>query len=107
MTKVSTYKHFKVGDTVTEIDGNLWAGKRFIISSFHGGSYNMFIHAFLAKKPRTIRNACNFDVRETRLLDAEKRPLQKLKKAVLIRLMQKGNVEAKREFIIRNNSVEK
>lgn len=107
MTKLSTYKNFKVGDTITEVEGNLWAGKEFIISSFHGSSYSMFIHAYMKGKSRTIKNACNFDIREARLINAVRRPLSNLKKVTLIKLMQKGNVEARREFLIRNNKVNK
>ena len=49
---------------------------------------------------------CNFDVRELRLIGAVKRPLKKVEKKTLIRMMAKGVVEAKRELKIRVNNKE-
>lgn len=47
---------------------------------------------------------CNFDVRETKLITSPHRPFRKLPKKNLLKLMSKGNVEAKREFMMRLNS---
>ena len=49
---------------------------------------------------------CNFDVRELRLIGAAKRPLKKVEKKTLIRMMSKGVIEAKRELKIRVNNKE-
>ena len=57
-------------------------------------------------KPDTNKYKCNFDVRELRLVGAAKRPLKKVEKKTLIRMMSKGVIEAKRELKIRVNNKE-
>jgi len=98
------WKYFKVGDIIRDGDDSIWGNKLFEIHSFHGNAYLPLVSTYFAGKAKRIRNRCNFDIRTTKLIRAPHRPFKKIKKSVLIMLMNKGNIEAKREFMMRLNT---
>ena len=98
------FKYFKVGDTVLDFPHSCWGNTKFTIRSFHGNAYLPLASVHQIGKPDTNRYMCNFSVREMRLVGAVKRPFRKTDKGVLIKMMNKGVVEAKREFMIRLNT---
>lgn len=99
MKKERIWKYFKVGDLVRNEE--VWGNRLFIIDSFHGNWYLPLISVHPFGKENTVGNMCIFPVSETKLISSTKRPLRKLNKMTIIKLMKKGNVEAKREFLIR------
>lgn len=101
-TDPKIWKYFKYGDIVR--CEYTWGKKLFEVHSFHGNWYCPLMSVYMCGKPRTNGNMCNFLVSETKLITAPHRPFRKMTKRVLIKLMSKGNVEAKREFIMRTNS---
>jgi len=98
------WRYFKNGDIVRDSEDSIWGKKLFEIYYFHGNSYLPLVSAHFVGKPKTNGNMCNFDLRELKLITAKNRPFKKLKKTALLKLMKKGNVEAKREMIMRINS---
>lgn len=103
-TDSKIFKYFKVGDTIIDYPGSCWGSVRFTIRSFFGNDYLPLVHVHQVGKEDTNRYMCNFDVRLIRLVGAPKRPFRKIKKRTLINMMNKGIVEAKREFMIRLNT---
>jgi len=87
---------FKVGDTV--MSREYFGAKKFRVEKLHGNSYCPIMFCRSLKKDEIYNLFPNCSV----LVNAEKRPLQRIKTNVLVKLIRKGNVEAKREFIIRN-----
>ena len=101
-TDPKVWKYFKHGDIVK--DEYVWGDKLFEVHSFHGNWYCPLMSVYMCGKPKTNGNMCNFDVRLTKLITAPHRPLRKIPKKTLVKLMSRGNLEAKREFIMRINS---
>lgn len=101
-TDPKVWKYFKHGDIVK--DEYVWGNKLFEVHSFHGNWYCPLMSVYMCEKPKTNGNMCNFDVRETKLITAPHRPFRKIPKKTLVKLMSRGNLEAKREFIMRINS---
>lgn len=101
-TDPKVWKYFKHGDIVK--NKYTWKNKLFVVHNFRGNKYCPLMSVYEYGKPKSIRNMCNFDVRETKLITASHRPFQKIPKKALVKLMSKGHVEAKREFIMRINS---
>jgi len=96
----SIFKYFKIGDYV--INKEVWGSKKkFVIDKMYGNAYCPILDAHPAYESKTNGNTCLFGVSMTKLVGAHKRPLAKLKKEVVMKMMRKGNVEAKREFLIR------
>lgn len=93
------HKYFRIGDIVRNEE--IWGKQLFVIHGFGGNYYlpEIYVHPF--GKDKTVGNSCNWDVADTKLISCSKRPFRKLDKKVLIKLLKKGNEEAKREFIIR------
>ena len=106
MKEESIYKYFQVGDIVKDCPESCWGETKFIIRSFYGNWYLPIAYVHQLGKPDTNKYKCNFDVRELRLVGAAKRPLKKVEKKTLIRMMSKGVIEAKRELKIRVNNKE-
>jgi len=100
----NVWKYFKKGDIIRDEDDSIWGNKLFEIYFFHGNDYLPLVSAYFVGKSKTNVNMCNFDIRKSKLIRALHRPLKKLKKSVLIMLIKKGNIEAKREFMIRLNT---
>lgn len=94
------HKYFRVNDIVRCED--IWGKKLFIVDKLAGNWYlpELVVHPYGLRK--STGNTCNFDVRDTKLIMTNKRPFKKLKKSVLIKLIKKGNIDAIREFILRN-----
>lgn len=104
MQKQKYHKYFRIGDIVQ--NEGIWGKKKFVIHGFGGNSYlaELYVHEYGAKKI-TIGNSCNWDVRDTKLINADKRPLRKLSTKLLTKLLKKDNEDAKREFIIRTRKI--
>ena len=99
----SIYKYFRIGDIVLDYSGSIWGNMHFRIESFHGNWYLPLAYVQQVGYPETNKYKCNFDIRDLRLIGAERRPLRKIEQKSLIRLMSRGIMEAKREFFIRKN----
>ena len=97
------YRYFRIGDIVLDFPDSTWGKTRFRIVAFLGNWYLPIAYVHQVGFPDTNRYKCNFDVRGLRLIGAEKRPLRKVEQKALIRMMSRGVVEAKREFMIRMN----
>lgn len=99
------HKYFRLGDIVINYD--IWERRLFVIRGFGGNSYCPELYVYEYGKPQTIKYFCNFDVRETKLINSPKRPFKKFKKSQLLKLLNLGNEntkeEIKREIIIRTN----
>lgn len=94
------YKYFRKGDIIR--NEKIWGGQLFIIHGFGGNAYCPELYVHFYGKPKTVSNSCNFDLRMVKLIDADKRPLKKVDKKVIIKLIKRGNEEAKRELIMRS-----
>lgn len=104
-TDPKIWKYFRHKDIVKE--ESIWGNKLFEVNGFFGNSYCPLISVYMCGKPRRNKNKCNFDVRLTKLITAPHRPFRKMSKEVLLKLMKKGNIEAKREFMMRINNKNK
>ena len=98
------HKYFHVGDIV--ICECLWDKKLFIIDGFGGNWYlpELYVHPYNLKW--SSGNSCNFDVREVKLVGAEKRPFKKLSMHQLTKIKSNNDSikeEVKREILIRIN----
>ncbi len=98
------WKYYKTGDIIRDSEDSVWGKKLFEIDSFHGNAYLPLVTAYMVGKPKTISNMCNFDLRRIKLITCDKRPLRKLQRDAILKIMKKGNVEAKREFMMRLNT---
>lgn len=96
----SPWKYFKIGDIV--INKEVWGiSKKFVVDKMYGNNYCPIIEVHPLYERKTNGNTCLFSVSLTRLIGASKRPLSKLKKEIVIKMMKRGNIDAKREFLIR------
>lgn len=96
----SIWKYFKIGDIV--INRSIWgSNKKFVIDKMYGNAYCPILDVHTANMPKTIGNTCLFNPNDTTLISAPKRPLSKLNKKMLLKMVRKGNIEAKRELLIR------
>lgn len=100
---IKAHRYFRPGDIVRNKE--VWGKKLFVIHGLGGNDYlpELYVHP-LGEKP-TVGNSCNWDARSAKLIQSTKRPLKKLKTELLIRLLKKGNIEARREFILRNRKI--
>lgn len=98
------WKYFKYGDVVRDSENSVWGNKLFVVYFFHGNDYCPLVSAYFQGKEKNNSNVCNLDVREIKLISAPKRPFKNINKKSLLKLMKKGNMEAKREFMIRLNN---
>lgn len=100
------WKYFKRGDIVRDSDDSVWGKTKFEITSFHGNWYCPLLSANICGKfyPSGNPQRCNLDVRFVKLINSPIRPFRKIPKKVLLNLLRKGNVEAKREFMMRLNT---
>lgn len=103
---MSNWKYFKIGDVVKDSSDSIWGNTKFVVKSFLGNWYCPILHCHIVGK--FYRNGkpqeCNIDARAARLINSDCRPLKKIPKNVLSKIMNKGNIEAKREFMIRLNT---
>lgn len=94
------FKYFKIGDYV--INKEVWGSrKKFVIDKMYGNAYCHILDVHPAYESKTNGNTCLFTVSMTKLVGASKRPLAKLKKNIVMKMVRNGNIEAKREFLIR------
>ena len=100
MESNTIWKYFKIGDIVKYPE--IWGDdKIFQVYKLSGNSYSPILNVYFYNKPKTTSNLCNFDARKAKLYDSPRRPFRKLSLSNLVKIMNKGNVEAKREFLIR------
>lgn len=93
---------YKIGDIVS--CPSIWGDKStFVIENFWGNDYCRMAYAQRRHQPPLARYKCNLNVSDILLLDAPRRPLRKLTDRQLEMLDGRGNIEAKRELLIRNN----
>lgn len=100
------WKYFKRGDIVIDSPDSTWGNTKFVITFFHGNWYCPLLSVNICgkfyKSGRPERR--NMYVPDVRLINATKRPFRKMKKIPLLKLMGKGNIEAKREVMMRINT---
>lgn len=97
------WKYYKKGDVVIEDDAHVWGKKLFEINFFLGNNYLPLVSVHFLGKPKRNKNMCNFNIKHIKLMNAPKRPLKLIPQPLLLKLMGKGIVEAKREVLIRIN----
>ena len=91
---------FSIGDEVKCRD--IWGDNIFIIYAFSGNEYSPMAHVYFKGEDRkNLSNRCNLDVRLLELVNFTPRPLERIKDAVLQKLVANGNFNAKRELLIR------
>lgn len=100
------WSYFKRGDIVEDSEDSVWGNTKFKITGFYGNWYCPLLSADICGKfyPSGNPQCCNLGVREARLINAPHRPFRNMKKVPLLKLMSKGNVEARREFVMRVNT---
>lgn len=96
---MSAWKYFKLGDLVA--DPEVWGNLIFRVTKFHGNNYCPLMSAESVRlyKGRILK--VNLGVEEARLVNAPKRPFQKLKDKTVLKLSA-VNKEALRELLIRS-----
>lgn len=100
--KKDIHKYFKKGDIVTNEE--IWGSRLFIVGSFGGSNYLPELYVYPKGQRWSTGNQCNWSVMDTKLIDAQRRPLQRIPRKKLVLLMRKGIEEARREFFIRINN---
>ena len=99
----SKFKYFRTGDIVLDREGSVWKNRRFTIASFFGERYSPMCLAYFTGREREWTTHSNLCVKDIILVGARHRPMSRVNQAVLVKLIKVGNIEAKREFIIRSN----
>lgn len=97
------FKYFRVGDVVLDAEGSIWKNRKFRIESFFGELYCPMCLAYFVGREKCWQTHSNLCVRDLILIGARVRPMSRVRQSILIKLIKAGNVEAKREFIIRSN----
>lgn len=93
----------KKGDIVCDFEESTWGSQKFIIDQFFGNNYCFMISTH--KIGMNNRGAIvNILAHHARLVDAPNRPFRNTDIKVLLKLIQRGIVEAKRELKMRNNT---
>lgn len=96
------YKYYHIGDIVR--NEGVWGDRLFQVSGFGGNAYLPLAYVFPKGIRKSVGGQCNFDIRDMKLMGADKRPFTKLPIRILLKLIKKGNEEARREFIMRSNN---
>ena len=93
----------KKGDIICDFEESTWGNQRFIVDQFFGNSYCRMISTYkIGMNSRGVM--VNILEYHARLVDAPIRPFRHTDIKVLLKLVQKGVVEAKRELRMRNNT---
>lgn len=100
--KTEIHKYFKKGDIVR--NEGIWGQRLFVVDGFGGNSYLPELYVYPHGQEKKISNLCNWSVVDTKLINAPKRPLQRIPRKKVVVLMKKGIEEARREFFIRINN---
>lgn len=96
------WKYLKKGDIVR--NESVWGNKLFEVNSLHGNWYCPLITVYMLGKPKKNENMCNFNANDTKLITTNNRPFKRLFKKNLLKLVSRGNIEARRELMIRVNT---
>lgn len=102
----NAWKYFKIGDVVKDAHDSIWGETKFTVVSLLGNWYCPILYSHIMGKfyPNGKPQECNLDARSARLINSDNRPFRRVPKNVLLKIMKKGNIEAKREFMIRLNT---
>ena len=93
----------KKGDIICDFEESTWGNQRFIVDQFFGNSYCRMISTYkIGMNSRGVM--VNILAYHARLVDSPIRPFRHTNIKVLLKLVQKGIVEAKRELRMRNNT---
>lgn len=102
-TDKGVWRYFRQGDIVR--CEYVWGRTLFEVHGFHGNEYCPLLTVYMLGKPRDTAHMCNFDVRKTKLIAASQRPLKGVPSRVqLLKMMAAGNIDARRELMIRLNA---
>lgn len=96
--------YFKRGDIVKDSPESVWKDTKFEIISFSGNAYCPILVTKIHGYNRNGNSICNLDAKNARLYSSVYRPFRSVKKQPLLKLLAKGNTEARREFKIRVNT---
>ena len=99
----SIFKYFREGDTVLDYEGSCWKNRKFRIARFFGERYSLMCLAYFAGREESWQTHSNLAVNDIILIGARRRPMERVATPILVKLIKTGNIEAKREFIIRSN----
>lgn len=97
------FRLFQVGDIVTWDE--VWGKQKFIVDKMTGNDYCPTLHVYFFGKPQNNKWRCNINAKRAQLVGSIKRPLKNLNQDFLMKLIRKGNKEAKRELIFRTNKI--
>nr|DAN81708.1 MAG TPA: hypothetical protein [Caudoviricetes sp.] len=95
---MNRWKHFKIGDVVA--DPAVWGNVRFVIYSRHGNDYCPLLSAKSISPVGGKFIRVNLSPCDIRLVNASRRPLQRISDEALKRMTAKSE-EARRELLIR------
>lgn len=94
-------RFFKVGDVIK--CPKLFGKKLFTIIALMGNEYCPMLHCYYSDKENTMANRVNIYEPLAELFIAKNRALKKIDKVMLLKLVAKKNVEARRELKMRIN----
>lgn len=99
----SIFKYFREGDIVLDYEGSCWKNRKFRIARLFGQRYNPMCLAYFAGCEESWQTHSNLSVNNIILVGSGRRPMARIATPLLVKLIKAGNIEAKREFIIRSN----
>ena len=102
MRTFDTFKLLRTGDIFIEKTSSK---RKFVVNKFFGSEYLVMVSCYSIKKNNSNDNLMNIPSSEILLIDSNYRPYKRLDKSFLIKMIKNKNLEAKRELIIRNNSL--
>lgn len=97
------FKYFREGDIVLDREGSCWRNRKFRLVRFFGEKYCPMCLGYFAGMEECWETHSNLCVNDIILVGARRRPMLKVSTPLLVKLIKAGNMEAKREFIIRSN----
>ena len=97
------FKYFREGDIVLDYEGSCWRNRKFRIERLFGERYCPMCLGYFAGREKCWETHSNLCINNIVLVGARRRPMLKVPTPLLVKLIKTGNVEAKREFIIRSN----
>lgn len=103
---------YKIGDIVRDFNGSIWGDSKFEVVGFDGNSDSYCQILLTNVCGRYYDNGkpwrCNINAKTAKLINSSnRRPLIKVNRIKLIDMMNKGVLEARREFMIRINNKQK
>lgn len=96
-------RYFKQGDIVLNGEHSVWGSRRFTIERFFGVVNNPMCLAYFTGREKCWKTHSNLCVNDLILVGAASRPMARVNQSILLKLIKAGNIEARREFIMRSN----